>query len=230
MRPCLAVTGRNKGSLMSLAMAVSGGPCAPSFAAANPSCLLGVCNESDPGRESVERFIHRVFVRRFGARVQRFAPQLVCLRDPDSGDIVAAAGYRRASSGPLFLERYLERPIEQSLAEPGQLPVAREGIVEVGHLAAERAGEGRRLIVRLAHHLAAQDTQWVVSTLTEELRHLFVRMGITPLALGRADATALGDQATEWGSYYEHHPVVLAGQMQPALRWLQRRQAKGMDA
>jgi hypothetical protein len=24
--------------------------------------------------------------------------------------------------------------------------------------------------------------------------------------------------------------VVLAGQMQPALRWLQRRQAKGMDA
>ena len=230
MRPCLAVTGRNKGSLMSLAMAVSGGPCAPSFAAANPSYLLGVCNASDPGRESVERFIHRVFARRFGARVQRFAPQLVCLRDPDSGDIVAAAGYRRASSGPLFLERYLDRPIEQSLAEPGQPSVAREGIVEVGHLASERAGEGRRLIVRLAHHLAAQDTQWVVSTLTEELRHLFVRMGITPLALGRADATALGEQASEWGSYYEHHPVVLAGQMQPALRWLQRRQAKGMDA
>lgn len=214
---------------MSLAIAVSGGPCAPSFAVANPSSLLCVCNEFDPGRESVERFIHRVFARRFGARVQRFAPHLICLRDADSGDIVAAAGYRRASSGALFLERYLDRPIEQSLVERGQTPVSREGIVEVGHLASERAGEGRRLIVRLAHHLAAQNTQWVVSTLTEELRHLFVRMGITPLAIGRADADALGEQAREWGSYYEHHPVVLAGQMQPALRWLQRRQANSMD-
>ena len=36
--------------------------------------------------------------------------------------------------------------------------------------------------------------------------------------------------AGEWGRYYEHHPVVLAGQMQPALRWLQRRQARGLDA
>lgn len=215
---------------MSLAIAVSGGPCAPSFTATNAAPFFGVCDESDPGRESVERFIHRVFARRFGARVLRFAPQLVCLRDPDSGEIMAAAGYRRADGGPLFLERYLDLPIELSLAEPGQPTVSREGIVEVGHLASERVGEGRRLIVRLAHHLAAQQTQWVVSTLTEELRHLFVRMGITPLALGRADANALGEQASEWGSYYEHQPVVLAGQMQPALRWLQRRQAKGMDA
>lgn len=60
----------------------------------------------------------------------------------------------------------------------------------------------------------------MVSTLTEELRHLFVRMGMTSLVLGRADATALGEQAGEWGCHYEHHPVALAGQMQPALRWL----------
>jgi hypothetical protein len=215
---------------MSLAIAYAGEPCNPSVLAGAVSSRLCVCGDADPGRESVERFIHRVFARRFGARVQRFAPQLVCLRDPDSGDIVAAAGYRFADHGPLFLERYLDRPIEQHLAEPGHWPVDRAGIVEVGHLASGRAGEGRRLIVRLAHHLATQQAQWVVSTLTEELRHLFVRMGITPLALGRADADALGGQAGEWGSYYEHHPVVLAGQMQPALRWLQRRQERGLDA
>jgi Thermostable hemolysin len=215
---------------MSLAIAFSGVPCTPMSPAGAGSTLLCVHGPHDPGRESVERFIRRVFARRFGARVQRFAPHLVCLRDPDSGEIVAAAGYRFADQGALFLERYLDQPIEQHLSLPGQVPVERAGIVEVGHLAAGRAGEGRRLIVRLAHHLAGQDVLWVVSTLTEELRHLFVRMGITPLALGRADATALGDQAGEWGSYYEHHPVVLAGQMQPALRWLQRRQARGLDA
>lgn len=215
---------------MSLAIAYSGVPCTPSTLAGTGSSLLCVHGPLDPGRESVERFIHRIFARRFGARVQRFAPHLVCLRDPDHGDILAAAGYRFADAGPLFLERYLDRPVEQHLVQSGQAPVERSDIVEVGHLAAGRAGEGRRLIVRLAHHLAAQDAQWVVSTLTEELRHLFVRMGITPLALGRADASALGKEAVEWGRYYEHHPIVLAGQMQPALRWLQRRHGRGLDA
>jgi Thermostable hemolysin len=182
--------------------------------------------EDDPLRGEIESFIHRVYARRFGAQVRRFAPQLVCLRDRDSGQIVAAAGYRQASrQAPLFLERYLDRPIEQCLVTSSTGLPSRDGIFEVGHLSSERSGEGRRLIFMLAQHLATRQAQWVVSTLTEELRHLFVRLGITPLALGRADATALGDAAVEWGSYYEHHPVVLAGQMQQALRLLQRRQA-----
>lgn len=215
---------------MSLARALCS---APSPFIAEPAVgvsRLCVCAESDPGRAQVEQFVARVFERRFGARVQRFAPILVCLRDVESGDITAAAGYRFAHSGPLFLERYLDQPIEQHLLNAGHAPVDRAGIVEVGHLAAERPGDGRRLIVRMAQHLAEEKAQWVVSTLTEELRHLFVRMGITPLALGRADASALGEQAREWGSYYEHHPVVLAGQVQPALRWLQRRQMPGLNA
>ena len=90
-------------------------------------------------------------------------------------------------------------------------------------LAAARAGEGRRLILQLGPHLAAQGFQWVVSTLTEELRQLFVRLGVVPYALGRADAAALGEAARDWGSYYEHRPVVLAGQLPLALRQLRQR-------
>jgi hypothetical protein len=99
----------------------------------------------------------------------------------------------------------------------------RAAIVEVGHLAAMRAGEGRRLIVQLGPHLAAQGFQWVVSTLTEELRQLFVRIGVVPLALGRADPAVLGADAQAWGRYYEHRPVVLAGYLPQALRRLQQR-------
>ena len=178
---------------------------------------------NDPGRAEVERFIQRVYARHFGANVRHFAPHLVCLRDRMSGEIVAAAGYRQASEAPLFLERYLERPVEQCLALPGAPVPSRDGIFEVGHLAAERSGEGRRLIFLMAQHLASRRAQWVVSPLSEVLRHLFVRLGITPQARGRADATALGDGAGEWGSYYDHHPVVLAGQVQHALRLFERR-------
>ena len=66
----------------------------------------------------------------------------------------------------------------------------------------------------------------MVSTLTAELRHLFVRLGVTPLALGAADPQRLGELAARWGSYYEHQPVVLAGNLSQALNQLARRLAR----
>lgn len=183
---------------------------------------LTVHGVDDPRRSEVEDFIRGVYADRYGAQVQQFAPVLVSLRDSE-GDIVAAAGYRQAAQTPLFLERYLAAPVETLLSAQAGIRPTRERIVEVGHLAASRAGEGRRLILLLGPHLAAQNVQWVVGTLTRELRHLFVRIGVTPLALGTADPAALGDDATHWGTYYDHRPLVLAGQLQQALRHLARR-------
>ena len=172
----------------------------------------------DPRRAEVEAFISGIYAERYGARLSAFAPWLVARYDEQG--LVAAAGYRAAGDGPLFLERYLDAPVEQ-LLDPAP---ARGGIVEVGHLVARRAGEGRRLILQLGPLLAAQGYRWVVSTLTEELRLLFLRLGVAPLALGVADPQRLGEAAADWGSYYEHHPVVLAGSLEAALQALARRQ------
>jgi hypothetical protein len=189
---------------------------------------LATHGRQDPGRPAVESFIRRVFEARYGASLTTFAPVLVSLSD-DTG-IVAAAGYRRADGGTLFLERYLDAPVEALLAQQAAASPARADIVEVGHLAAARAGEGRRLILQLGPHLAAQGFQWVVSTLTEELRQLFLRIGVAPLALGQADPRALGDDAAAWGRYYAHRPVVLAGHLPQALRRLQQRGLVGAEA
>lgn len=179
----------------------------------------------DAGRAEVERFIAAVYRARHGADVRHFAHTLVSLRD-EAGELVAAAGYRAADEAPLFLERYLGVPVETRLADAARVAPARSSIVEVGHLAARRAGEGRRLVLLLGPHLAARGYQWVVSTLTEELRHLFLRLGIAPLALGVADPAVLGEEAARWGSYYDHRPVVLAGQIDLALKALARRGAR----
>lgn len=187
-----------------------------------PATRLRLHHRGDAGRAEVEAFVAGVFAQRFDAELREFAPRLVSLHDDDDR-IVAAAGYRRAGDGPLFLEHYLEAPVEHLLAPAAGSAPARPAIVEVGHLAAARAGEGRQLIRLLGVHLAAQGFQWVVSTLTEELRHLFVRLGVAPLALGRADPQLLGDAARCWGTYYDHSPVVLAGYLPQALRQLARR-------
>lgn len=177
--------------------------------------------QDSPQREQVERFIHTVYAHRHGARVRQFMPWLVSLSDADG--IVAAAGYRLGHEA-LFLERYLDHPVEQLLARAGT-PVSRHTLAEVGHLAAARAGLGRQLIVQMGPHLAGLGVEWVVSTLTQELRHLFSRMGVTPLALGVADPARLGADAADWGRYYDHHPMVLAGHLPQALRRLLRRHA-----
>ena len=180
--------------------------------------------DGDPRRLQVEDFIRQVYARRFGARVTHFAPVLVSLRDR-AGTLVAAAGYRHAAQGPLFLERYLDAPVERVLARHDEPMAARADIVEVGHLAAGRAGEGRRLIYLLGPHLAALGFQWVVGTLTQELRQMFVRIGVVPLELGPADSAALGPDAKEWGSYYDHGPLVLAGHLPDALQRMSKRTA-----
>lgn len=174
----------------------------------------------DPARPAVEALIRSVYRERYRARVARFTPALVSLSEGTgpTARIVAAAGYRFATE-PLFLERYLDRPVDRLLGADGALP-PRARIVEVGHLAAAEAGQGRRLILQLARHLATLQVEWVVSTLTEELRQLFNRMGVTPLALGAADPQRLGADADDWGSYYDHRPVVLAGSLPLALRRL----------
>ncbi|MGA0611122.1 thermostable hemolysin [Caldimonas sp. KR1-144] len=166
-------------------------------------------------RREIEQFIGEVFARRFDAAVPVFMPELVARRDA-LGRVVAAAGIRLASE-PLFLEQYLDEPVDRAIERlTGRRP-ARARIAEVGQLAAARPGEGRRLIADLAVRLAARRIEWVVGTLTQELRHLFARMGIEPLVLERADPARLGAAAASWGRYYEHRPQVLAGHLPTAI-------------
>ncbi len=197
-------------------------PCSSAVLPARPRIHTHV--PGSPARAQVEDFIHGIYRERYGADVQHFSPTLVSLHDAQ-GDIMSAAGYRSASQEPLFLERYLDAPVQTRLAKLGYAAPQRAQIVEVGHLASNKAGSGKSLILQLAPILATQGFQWVVSTLTEELRHLFLRLGIPPLALGMADPELLGEAASGWGSYYEHHPVVLAGQLDVALQVLSRRGA-----
>lgn len=194
---------------------------------AGPTPGLSVWEPGHPGRATVEAFIRDVYRRRYGAHVRAFMPVLVSLHDATG--IVAAAGYRGASQSPLFLERYLGAPVESLLASAWNAAPGRDSIVEVGHLSSARAGEGRRLIQALGPHLAGQGFQWVVSTITRELRSLFLRVGVSPLTLGPADPAALGNEAAEWGTYYDHGPLVLAGHLPDALRQLAGRNGEAMQ-
>ncbi len=185
-----------------------------------PGLLL--LDAQHPQRGVVEAFIHDIYAERYGADVRGFTPYLVAQCD-DAGELAAAAGYRPAAQGPLFLERYLTAPLERSIPVAG---LSRRHLVEVGHLAARRAGYGRRLIVQLGAHLAERDFQWMASTLTQGLRTIFSRLGLSMLELGEAQPMALGAEAVHWGAYYAHQPKVMAGHLHTLLQTVAQRQVR----
>lgn len=172
-----------------------------------------------PQREETEAFIRAVFARHYDARISAFAPNLVRFEQDER--LIAAAGWRSAAHEPLFLERYLDRPIEEAIAEQADRRLSRARIVEVGNLAATRTGGSLHVIVNLAREFERQGYEWVVFTATRQLIGIFNRLGLPLLALSVADPDRLGDEAGHWGRYYDQQPIVVAGLIQIASNRLQ---------
>ena len=167
-------------------------------------------------RAALEAFIAARFQRAYGARLTHFLPNLLGLRD-GAGEWQAAVGYAAAAAGPLFLEQYLDAPVEDVLAHALERPVERSRVVEVGNFAAARAGVARRLIPALAGRLRELGFEVAVFTATRELRNAFLRLKLWPLVLASADAGRLRAGAGTWGSYYAHCPTVMGGRIADCL-------------
>jgi len=174
-------------------------------------------HRTHPERRAFERFIAERFGRAYGARLTHFLPHLLGVKD-GLARWQAAAGYAAAGAQQLFLEQYLDRPIEQALGSAVGRPIARGSIVEVGNLAAISAGMARALIPQLARHLHHMGYRWVAFTATRALRNSFHRLGLKPLPIAAADRARLADRGLSWGSYYDQDPVVMAGKISLGLR------------
>ena len=161
-------------------------------------------------RADLEGFIARRFERAYGAKLTHFLPNLLGLPAADGG-WQAAVGYAGAAGAPLFLEQYLDHPVEEVLAQRLGRPVARASVVEVGNLAAVRAGLGRVVIPALAARLRHHGFEIAVFTATRELRNAFERLMLGPLVLAPAEPARLRTDRAAWGSYYAHAPVVMGG-------------------
>lgn len=171
-------------------------------------------------RHEVEQFVRDAFRHAYGADVRHFMPTLMTLRN-DEGALLAALGLRYAGVAPLFLEQYLDRPIESVLAEAAAVPVDRSRLAEVGNFAVSAAGGGRWLITALTAFLSTGRHAWAVFTCGPELRNAFRRLGIPLVDLAAAEPARLSaEERASWGSYYDQHPRVMAANVAESHRVL----------
>ena len=173
-----------------------------------------------PRRAEAEAFIRQTFARHYDAAVPAIAPNLMLIEN--ARGIVAATGWRCAGDAPLYLERYLDTPIEAAVARLAGHAVRRDQIVEVGNLATQKPGASLDVILSLARHLDQLGFTWVTFTATRTLVGIFARLRLPLLALACADPSRLGEEASVWGRYYDTAPIVVAGRIGLALEAVAR--------
>lgn len=166
-------------------------------------------------RENVENFIKDIYARAYGADIKIHYPVLMSVRD-EKGDILAATGFRPASGEKLFLEQYLDRPIEDILNCP------RGRIVEIGNLASAGKGASLFLFAALAAYLHHECYEQAVVTSTDFLESRFHQMGLNPHRHAPADPALLISNEERWGSYYDTDPHVVSGDVGLGYRKLQQ--------
>jgi len=178
--------------------------------AETPQMSLARALPDEPLRPVFEAFIQQRFRKAHGADIRHFMPELFGMNNA-SGQLCAVAGVRLANSEPLFLERYLDEPIDPLISVAADCAVDRAGIVEVGNLAATDTGSARMSIIAITYLLAMGGLEWVTFTGNIGLVNSFHRLGLKPVTLCAADPARLGDDRHSWGSYYESKPWVHVG-------------------
>lgn len=175
-----------------------------------PPMSLARALPDEPRRPVFEAYIQQRFRKAHGADIRHFMPELFGMSNA-TGELCAVAGVRLASSGQLFLERYLDESIDPLISAAADCAVDRSAIVEVGNLAASDTGSARLSIIAITYLLAVGGLEWVAFTGNIGLLNSFHRLGLQPVTLCAADPARLGEDRHHWGSYYESKPWVHVG-------------------
>jgi hypothetical protein len=174
----------------------------------DPAFRLEVVDRAHAHRAGLERFIAGSYEKAYGAHVTHYADYLVGLRNA-SGAWAAGLGYTPTGREPLFIEQYLDQPVEDAIGSILSVPVERDQIVEVGNLAACASGAARHIIAAMGVLLHELNRTWVVFTSTRALLNSFDRLEVATITLARADPARLPDGGASWGSYYDTDPQVM---------------------
>ena len=169
-----------------------------------------IVHQNHADRLEVEHFIRDIFASTYQATITHFMPILVALRDADSS-LMAAFGMRHAAQEPLFLEQYLDTPIEYLLSSQLNKTITRDEITEIGNLAVANPRNAGILIAHVIQQSLDMQVKWCVATAHRSLQNGLIKGGRDVFALHAADVGKLpkNEQAL-WGSYYDNQPQIVA--------------------
>jgi len=187
-------------------------------------------------RKIIENYIAQQYQQTYDAQITEFSPLLLGLctinlnktalnkTDLNENQIPETAlGLKPGFMGKLFLEHYLDAPIEQVIAQHSKQPVDRHHVVEIANLVSTRRGGSLPLFLMMATALNLAGYRWMTFTATPQVEKLVKRLGVNLQTLAPAEAGKLQTATdktktdTKWGRYYDSNPYVLFGNLNEAV-------------
>lgn len=161
-------------------------------------------------RQELENFIRVIFKHAHQAEIRHFMPNLMSVRDTE-GKLLAVCGLRHADQGTLFLESYLNSPIQTLLSQQNNDDIPRSAILEVGNLAVAEPVHVRSLLASISLYLHSTDSEYAVFTGISTLRNSLTKLNMPLQLLGEASINRIPEQErAAWGTYYNECPQVMA--------------------
>lgn len=124
-------------------------------------------------QNDISALIRENYQQVYQASISRCMPWLIGLYDAN-GELKAASGVHIASQGSLYLEKYLDSPIEVTLSSRLSQSVSRAAIVEIGNFAARDGASARIMFAALCQVLTEYQFSWIVFTGTKKFAIPFI--------------------------------------------------------
>ena len=172
---------------------------------------FSVVDHDSGERASLEARIRSGFGMHFDACIAGFMPRFAFYRHVSGA--TGVIGIRRASNEPLFLESYLNTPVESIISDATGASVSRNRIAEVGQFVVDDRDIVTSFFRDLVPFLLDNGYDWVCFTGTDRIRALLARVGFHGLPIARAEAARARDTGDRWGRYYDFDPVVILGKL-----------------
>jgi hypothetical protein len=162
-------------------------------------------DQSNPNWPAARRPIVDAFALAYDVEIARLPNRMLAVQAEDEA-LICAMGVRDNQS-VFFSECYLDTPVDCAISAVMGLPVDRDDIIEFTALATVRAGAFGFLLSGLAPAGRAAGYRWGLFTATHPLRSAARRFGAPLAELGAANRDRAADPEN-WGTYYDHDPVV----------------------
>jgi len=172
-------------------------------------------------RLGLEARVRSGFGRHFNACIEGFMPDLAVYRHARGASGVI--GIRSAGDEPLFLESYLDDPVETVIHLASGESVRRDEVAEVGQFVVEDRDIVADFFRDLVPFLRSRGHTWICFTGTNRIRALIARIGFAGFPVTTASLNRVSDNRNHWGSYYDHDPIVIVGKLSdPRGHWFRQ--------